>query len=691
MTTRELLAPARWCTTAGRAQPLGASHVPGGVNFALHASGASAVRLVLMAAADGAPVAELPFPESGRFGTLFTVTVHGLDPGRFHYGYRVEYTSGGLSPVLLDPYATELAGAGEWGERPRYRCAVPAGDFDWGEDRPPGIPQDELIVYETHVRGYTRHASSAVTSPGTYAGLREKIPYLRGLGVNCVELLPLFEFDETDNTYVSPTTGEPLRNFWGYNSVGFFAPKAGYAADTGPGGPARELKGLVKALHAAGIAVILDVVYNHTAEGDHRGPTLSLRGLDESAYYLLDDQGRPVNLTATGNTVNCNHPVTRALILDSLRHWATEYRVDGFRFDMAAVLTRGSDGLTLSDPPLVEAIARDPALAHCVLVAEATDAAGAYQVGSFPAYGRWSEWNMRYRDAIRRFLLGRPGSAGEFATRLVGSPDLYPGRGATPSVNYITCHDGLTLADWTSYDRRHNEANGEDGRDGIPDEESWNCGHEGPTDDPAVLLLRARQARNALLLLLASQGVPMLLAGDEFGRTQHGNNNAYGQDSPLGWVDWDRRASHAGLLDFTRRAIALRKAHPALRRTAHPDGDGRPAAPCPPVSWHGEEPWQPDWSSGSTLLAAMLCEERDDGPADCVYLAVNSGGSGRTVRLPEPPPDLRWHVFADTGSPAHQNGHEVGEEPVCSRTHWQLAAHASLLLVAGPAGRGAGP
>ncbi|MYV39595.1 glycogen debranching protein [Streptomyces sp. SID1328] len=690
MATPELLPRAAWRTSPGRARPLGASPVPGGVNFALHAREARAMWLVLMDAADGTPLAELPFPDSGRFGTLFTVTVQGLNPARFHYGYRVEYTSGELSPVLLDPYATELAGTRGWGARPQYRCAVPTDDFDWGDDRPLGIPQDELIIYETHLRGFTRHTSSAVASPGTYAGLREKIPYLRHLGVNCVELLPVFEFDETDNTYVSPTTGEPLRNFWGYNSVSFFAPKADYASETGPGGPAQELKSLVKSLHAAGIAVVLDVVFNHTAEGDHRGPTISLRGLDESAYYLLDSRGRPVNLTATGNTVNCNHPVTRALILDSLRHWATEYHVDGFRFDMAAVLTRGTDGLPLSAPPLIEAIAHDPALAHCVLIAEATDAAGAYQVGSFPAYGRWSEWNMRYRDAIRRFLLGRPGSAGEFATRLVGSPDLYPGRGATPSVNYVTCHDGFTLADWTTYDRRHNEANGEDGQDGIPDEDSWNCGHEGPTDDPVVLRLRVQQARNALLLLLASQGVPMLLAGDEFGRTQHGNNNAYGQDGPLGWVDWDQRASHGGLLDFTRRTIALRKAHPVLRRVAHPDGNGRPGAPCPPVSWHGEEPWQPDWASTSTLLAAMLYEEREDGPADCVYLAANSGDSPRNLCLPEPPPGLRWHVFADTGSPAHQDGHEEGEEPVCSVTHWCLAAHASLLLVAGPARHAAG-
>ncbi|MFF2430882.1 glycogen debranching protein [Streptomyces mirabilis] len=681
-TTPQSIAPRRhWSTTPGRARPPGASITPDGVNFAVHAAGARGMRLVLMRAADGTAEAELPFPDGGRFGTVFTMTVPDLDPDRFHYGYRVEYASGELSPILLDPYAKELAGAGNWGERPQYRSAVLADDFGWGEDRSPRIPQNELIVYEVHVRGYTRHASSEVAQPGTYAGLREKIPYLQSLGVNCVELLPVFEFDETDNTYMSPETGEPLRNFWGYNSVGFFAPKASYAADATPGGTARELKALVKALHAAGIAVILDVVYNHTAEGDHRGPTQSLRGLDESAYYLLDARGRPVNLTATGNTVNCNHPVTRELILDSLRYWATEYRVDGFRFDMAAILTRGTHGEPLPDPPLVEAIARDPVLAHCTLIAEASDAAGSYQVGSFPGYGRWSEWNMRYRDAIRRLLLGRPGSVAEFATRLVGSPDLYAGRGATPSVNYITCHDGLTLADWTSYDRRHNEANGEDGRDGIPDEESWNCGHEGPTDDPAILRLRAQQERNALLLLFTSQGVPMLLAGDEFGRTQHGNNNAYGQDGPIGWVDWGMLGTQAGLARFTRRCIALRRAHPVLRRAAHPDGTVRAGVPYPAVSWHGEQPWQPDWSPSSTLLAAVLYLERTDGPPDCVYLAVNTGDSERTVQVPAPPRGLAWHVFADTGSSADLDGHEAGEEPLCTDIHRRLAARSTVLLV----------
>ncbi|MEU0688400.1 glycogen debranching protein [Streptomyces uncialis] len=671
--------------SAGTPHPFGATPVPGGVNFAVGSSVATAMDLVLMRPGDGGPVAEIPFDPGHRVGDVFTMTVAGLVPGRFHYGYRVRYADGTRSPVVLDPYARELAGSGGWGRRPRYRSALPPAGFDWGASRPPRVPADRLVVYELHVRGFTRHPSSGVRAPGTYAGVRERIPYLKELGVTCVELLPVFEFDETDNTYSSPATGEPLRNLWGYNSVGFFAPKADYAADRSPGGPTRELKSLVKELHEAGIEVVLDVVFNHTAEGDHRGPTQSFRALDEAAYYLLDADGTPLNLTATGNTVNCNHPVTRALILDCLRYWVTEFRVDGFRFDMASVLARGTDGALLDNPPLLEAIAHDPVLAHCRLIAEASDAAGSYQVGSFPAYGRFAEWNMRYRDAIRRFLLGHPGSAAEFAARLTGSPDLYPDRGPMASVNYITCHDGLTLADWTSYDRRHNEANGEGGLDGIPDEDSDNCGHEGPTDDPDVLRLRGRRTRTALLLLLASRGTPMLLAGDEFGRTQQGNNNAYSQDGPLGWVDWDLLdGDGARTALFTRRCLELRRAHPALHRPRHPRGPGRPGCPYPPVSLHGEQPWRPDRSPSARLLAAVLCEPVPEGGFDCVFLAANTGPQERTLLLPPAPDDTRWCLFADTGAGPGREVFAVGGEPPLDGARFTLAAHAAVLLVARP-------
>ncbi|WP_405474983.1 glycogen debranching protein [Streptomyces sp. NBC_00009] len=666
--------------SAGNAQPLGATVVPDGINFAVNSSTATGMQLVLMDAADGAIVAEIDFPDHLRVGTVFAMTVHGIDPARFHYGYRVA-TGDHLSPVILDPYAHELGGRGAWGERPSYRSAIPSDTFDWHGENRPHIAADDLVVYELHVRGYTRHASAAVAHPGTYAALTEKIPYLTALGVNCIELLPVFEFDESDNTYTSPDTGEPLRNFWGYNSVAFFAPKAGYAGDQQLGGAQKELKAMIKEFHRAGIEVILDVVFNHTAEGDHRGPTLSLRALDEQAYYLLTPDGAPKNLTRTGNTVNCNHPLTRAFILHCLRHWATAYHVDGFRFDMASILTRGTDAEILPNPPLVEAIANDPVLAHCKLIAEATDAAGTYQVGTFPHHNRWGEWNMRYRDAIRRFLLGRPGSAAEFATRLVGSPDLYAGRTAAPSINYITCHDGLTLADWTAYDQRHNEANGEGGLDGIPDEESWNCGAEGPTTDPTVQQLRERQARNALLLLSCSQGIPMLLGGDEFGRTQHGNNNTYSQDTPLGWVDWQRADTHADRLRFTKACLALRKRHPVLRRLEHPDSEPRAGWHYPQVSWHGTDVDEPDWSEDSTLLAALLYEQDPQKNTDCIYLAVNSGTAEQCLRLPKPPPGMHWRTFTDTGTGEF---HQPGHEPVVPAGERRLAAHAALLLVAGP-------
>ncbi|MBP0456293.1 glycogen debranching protein [Streptomyces montanisoli] len=671
----------RLCVGPGRAQPFGATPVAGAVNFAVHARGTPRLWLVLMDPGTGTVLAEYPFPDEGRVGTVHTIRLYGAEPGSFDYGYRVEQPTGARSPVLLDPYARGLAGAGAWGERPRYRSRV------LPLPGPPAVPRPlidpaDLVIYEAHVRGFSRDPSSGVSHPGTFAGLREKIPYLRELGVNCVELLPIAEFDESDNTYTSPESGAPLPNYWGYNTVGFAAPKSAYAADPTPAGADAELRETVGALHRSGIQVVLDVVFNHTAEGGRTGPMLSFRGLDEPAYYLLTPDGEPLNITATGNTVNAGHPITSRFILDCLRDWVTRYDVDGFRFDMASILTRGADGRVMDDPPLLAAVAHDPVLAGRLLIAEATDATGLDQVGSFPGHGRWSEWNGRYRDAVRRFLLGRRGSAGEFATRFVGSPDLYTGRPTTASVNYITCHDGLTLADWTSYDRRHNEDNGEGGDDGIPDEESWNCGYEGPTDDHRVLRLREQQRRNALLLLLTSAGVPMLLAGDEFGRTQRGNNNAYSQDSPVSWLNWSHTGGQAALLRFVSHCVAFRRAHPVLRRTTHPDGALPDGWSYPPVSWHGETPGEPDWHPSSTLLAVMLHQQQPVGTADTVYLAANTGGARRTVRLPGPPPGTRWHLSMDTGAPPPLDSHPPGREPALVRGSLQLAGHSVVALTA---------
>jgi glycogen operon protein len=664
---------------AGRAMPFGATLVPGGVNFSVYSSRASAVSLVLFRRGEPKPLAELPFPEEFRIGAVWAMTVFGLDYEDIEYGYRV---TGPAEPsvgdrfdpeaILTDPYARLLSGRNQWGAQPdwsdqyRYRSRLAFDDFDWDGDAPLRVPPEDLVVYEAHVRGFTRHPSSKVQSPGTYAGLVEKIPYLKQLGINCVELMPVFEFDEFENSRLNPETGELLLNYWGYSTVGFFAPKAGYAA-TGPFGmQSDEFKNLVKELHKAGIEVMLDVVFNHTAEGNENGPTISFRGLDNSTYYMLTPEGYYFNFSGTGNTFNCNNPVVRDYVLSCLRFWASEYHIDGFRFDLAAILDRDADGTPLANPPLLEALAHDPVLRDCKLVAEAWDAGGLYQVGSFPNYHRWSEWNGKYRDTLRRFLKGDTGLVGDLATRLVGSPDLYSYRGAHASINFVTCHDGFTLADLFAYDNKHNEANGEDNRDGGNDNNSWNCGAEGPTADPEILRLRSRQMKNALLLLLASQGIPMLLAGDEVGRTQGGNNNAYCHDSELSWLDWSLAEDNAELLRFVRTAVAFRRAHPVLRNREHPRGIDLVGSGFPDVSWHGTRAWQPDWSDGSRLLAKMRCGKHAPGGRqdDDVYLAANAHWDAHELELPVLTDGRQWHLFADTYAAAPHDVFAPGTEPL---------------------------
>ena len=680
----------------GRPLPFGATAVPGGVNFSVYSNRASRMVLVLFRPGEHQPFAELPFPPEFRIGGVFAMTVFGLDVERVEYGYRAHgpaepQVGDRFNPdrVLSDPYATMIGGRDEWGVPPDwfdpyvYRARLPLDDFDWEGDRPLNRPATDLVVYETHVRGFTRHPSSGVSAPGTFAGLVEKIPYLRELGVNCVELMPVFEFDECENVRVNPVTGARLLNYWGYSTISFFAPKASYAATGRYGMQVDEFKNLVKQLHRAGIEVVLDVVFNHTAEGNELGPTISFRGLDNRTYYMLTPDGGYYNFSGTGNTVNCNDPVVRGFVLDCLRYWAVEYHIDGFRFDLAAILDRAPDGTPLANPPLVESLAHDPVLRDCKLIAEAWDAGGLYQVGRFPGYLRWSEWNGQYRDVLRRFLKGDPGTVGGLASGLVGSPDLYGQRGPGASVNFVTAHDGFTLHDLASYNDKHNEANGEDGRDGDNGNNSWNCGREGPTDDPEVLALRGRQARNALLLLLTSHGVPMLLAGDEVGRTQHGNNNAYCQDNADFWFDWSLVERNADLLRFVRNAIAFRRAHPVLRRAAHPVGR-QSGGTFPDVSWHGVRAYTPDWSPHNRLLAAMLYEPTGDGE-DCVYLAANSHWDPHEVELPELPDGLRWHLFADTAAASPADAAVPGEEPVLAdQRHRRVAPRSTVVLVARP-------
>ncbi|MFD7656759.1 glycogen debranching protein GlgX [Actinosynnema sp. NPDC059797] len=680
---------------AGRLLPFGATPVPGGINFSVYSNNATAMTLVLFRRGEREPVAELPIPECFRIGGVYAITVLGLDPETTQYGYRAD---GPFRPeeghrfdpsrVLLDPYARVLEGQHTWGlpvdHEDRYfrRCGIVPDDFDWEGDRPLNRPEQDVVVYEAHVRGFTRHDSSGVDHPGTFAGLVQKIPYLVELGVNCVELMPVFEFDEMDNARVDPTTGERLHNYWGYSTVGFFAPKASYAATGRHGMQVDEFKNLVKQLHRAGIEVVLDVVFNHTAEGNELGPTMSFRGLDNRVYYMLTPDGHYYNFSGTGNTVNCNHPVVRGFVLDCLRYWASEFHVDGFRFDLASILGRAQDGRSLSDPPLVESLASDPVLRDCKLIAEAWDAGGLYQVGSFPDYCRFAEWNGRYRDTVRRFLRGDLGVTGDLATRLVGSPDLYQRRGPVASVNFVTAHDGFTLHDLVSYNEKHNDGNGEGNRDGDNANHSWNCGAEGPTDDPEILALRGKQQRNALLLLLTSLGVPMIVAGDEVGRTQRGNNNAYCHDDEVSWFDWRLVERNRDMLRFTRNAIAFRAAHPALRRRTHPIGhmgDGL----FPDVSWHGAHAWTPEWSGYNRLIAVMHYT-RDEGVDDCVYVAANAHWEPCDLELPELPAHLAWHLFADTSAPYPHDSREPGDEPrLTDQSSYRIAPRSVLVLAAG--------
>ncbi|MGW1892862.1 glycogen debranching protein GlgX [Streptomyces sp. NPDC002004] len=678
---------------AGKPYPFGAFVVPGGVSFAVYSDQATSMTLVLFERGAAEPMAELEFPPEFRTGSVFAMTVFGLDHENIEYGFRAD---GPFDPVsghrfdprqiLSDPYGRLISGRDVWGTEPDwdnvypYRSRVCLQDFDWGDDTPPGIPAEDLVVYETHVRGFTRHASSGVKAPGTFAGLREKIPYLKELGVNCIELLPIFEFDETDNPRTDPDTGERLYDYWGYNTVSFFAPKAGYAATGRYGMQGDELRTLIKDLHAAGIEVILDVVFNHTAEGNEHGPTISFKGLDNATYYMLTPEGYYFNFSGTGNTVNCNHPVVRQYVLDCLRHWVADYHVDGFRFDLAAILGRALDGTPLPNPPLLETLAHDPVLRHTKLIAEAWDAAGLYEVGSFPAYGRWAEWNGKYRDTVRRFIKGDSGVIGDLATRIAGSPDLYAGRGTTASVNFLTAHDGFTLADMVSYNDKHNHANGEDNNDGANDNNSWNHGAEGPTDDPGINALRTRQMKNAMAILLTSQGVPMILAGDEFGRTQQGNNNTYCQDNELSWVNWELAQSNAELLRFTQGLIAFRGAHPELRATQHASGTQVPTTGLPDISWHGERAWEPDWSEESRLLAVMRSGTGDE---DVVYVAMNSHWEAHDLQLPELPGGRSWHLFADSGAAAPDDLHPLGAEPELENPGSYLIGPRSVVVLVG--------
>ncbi len=680
----------RLTISRGHPIPLGATSTGEGINFAVITRHSTGVTLVLSEPCNSESLAEIPLdPVFNRTGDHWHIRVMGL-PEEFCYGYRVDGPEGLLhrydpSVVLLDPAARALSCGRPWGavgSLPRRSLVNRKMSYD-PDDIHLRIPREDTIVYELHVRGFTIDPSSGVRRPGTFAGLIEKIPYLQALGVTSVELLPIDEFDENDCPFVNPLTGEKLKNFWGYNTIAFAAPKAAYASNPERSAPWDEFRRMVKAFHGAGIEVILDVVFNHTAEGAERGNTYHFRGLDNSLYYMLDDKGKYLNFSGCGNTVNSNHPVVRYLILSCLRNMVAEAVVDGFRFDLASVLGRDRDGAVLVQPPVIEMISEDALMTDTKLIAEPWDAGGLYQVGSFPGGPRWSVWNGQYRDDVRKFWRGDPGMTSALATRLCGSDDLYHGRGPLHSLNFITCHDGFTLLDLVSYNQKHNEANGESNRDGNDANYSWNCGAEGDTRDERIVQLRHRQARNLIATLLISQGVPMILGGDEFLRTQEGNNNSWCQDNAISWVDWNLVEENAGFLRFVRMMIAMRKRHPALRRSTF--FSGASSAGPPDISWHGEKPCVPDFSQDSHAVAFALDGRRVDRPGVVdrdFYVVMNAHWKPHTYQIPASPTGRAWRRAVDTSLASPDDATELDQGPLVRVSQlYRVEARSLVILV----------
>lgn len=633
----------------------GATALSDGVCFTIHSQGATSCELLLYEPYAKEPFAILKYPDNYRIGNVFSMIVFDLDVEDFQYAFRLDGPydkKKGLlfdkHKPLLDPYAKAVVGQSEWGQKPDaflgYRGRVVKNNFDWGITKPSIIPMEDLIIYEMHVRGFTKDASSGVAHPGTFHGIMEKIPYLKELGINAVELMPIFEFDEMRDHRV--IDGRELLDYWGYNTVSFFAPNTSYASDREYNHVGTELKQLIKTLKENGIEVILDVVFNHTAEGNEDGPFFSFKGIDNNVYYMLTPDGNYYNFSGCGNTVNCNHPVVQQMIVECLRYWVTTYRVDGFRFDLASILGRNEDGTPMDKPPLLQTLAFDPILGDVKLIAEAWDAGGLYQVGNFPSWKRWSEWNGKYRDDLRDFLKGGYWKAPEAALRISGSSDLYNPfeRGTNASINFITCHDGFSLYDLYSYNHKHNEANGWNNTDGSDDNRSWNCGTEGDTKDPLILKLRYRMIKNAFAVLICSRGTPMFLSGDEFCDTRFGNNNPYCQDNLTSWLDWKLLDTHRDIFEFCKYMIHFRRNHPAIRKSIAQSYCG-----FPPISQHGATPWDDNFTQDSKIVCTMFAghDEKQD-LEDIVYLAVNPYWESILIHLPKLPEPLQWHLAVDT-------------------------------------------
>jgi len=659
----------------GQPFPFGVSLQNGGINFALVSTSATSITLMLFDRETREKIAEFHLsPEANKTGDVWHICIQG-ELGNCAYAYQIEPFFADSPQLLLDPYAKGVNTLPGWGRNNPYNPfgeIIPTHTFDWENDAAPRIPLNETIIYEMHVRAFTQHRSSNTQHPGTFLGVIEKIPHLKELGINAVELLPIHEFNELEYLHSHPKSKKTLYNFWGYSTVNFFAPMKRYATENHAESALNEFKMMVKELHKNGIEVILDVVFNHTAEQDAKGPVISYKGIDNAVYYILDKEGAYLNFSGCGNTFNANHPIVQELIINSLRYWVTEMHVDGFRFDLASTLTRDVDGEPLSAPPVIKAITEDPMLSSIKLIAEPWDASGLYQVGNFaPESKRWSEWNGKYRDTIRRFIKGTPWTHGEFAMRLCGSEDLYRNRTPNNSINFVTCHDGFTLMDLVSYNDKHNLSNGEENRDGANDNYSWNCGIEGPATNKKILYLRERQRRNFHLALMLSQGVPMLFMGDEYGHTKLGNNNTWCHDSELNWFLWDRLEKDQGFYRFYRLLIHFRKQHPVLsQKTFLTNND---------IDWHGLEPLKPDWNSSIPFVAYTL---KDHTNGHDLYVAFNAQDHAVTMTLPHPPYAKKWHWVVNTGNTSPEDIFEENKGPLQQEGLYKLSSFSAILLQA---------
>jgi isoamylase len=686
----------------GRAHPLGATVTNEGVNFSLFSEHTTWVQLLIFDAHDDPePVQVITFdPLVNKTFHFWHIFVRGLKPG-MHYAYRVDgprdmQDGHRFNPnkVILDPYGfgitnnlwvrSDACTPDDNVATSLRNVIIDLRDYNWEGDKPLNRLLNETVIYEMHVGGFTRSKTAKVRNPGTFKGIIEKIPYLKSLGVTAVELLPVCQFDLQEGERRLPD-GQKLTNYWGYSTVGFFAPHSEYCASPEEGQHIREFRDMVKALHKAGIEVILDVVFNHTSEGNHEGPTINFKALDNQNYYHLvpDNKQYYMDYSGCGNTFNCNHPIPEKLIIECLEFWVREMHVDGFRFDEGSILSRGTNGEPLEDAPVLWNIDLSETLADTKIIAEAWDAAGLYQVANFPGY-RWSVWNGKYRDAIRRFVKGDPGIIGEVAARIAGSADLLQWSGHQPvnSINFITCHDGFTLNDLVSYNSKHNWANGEENRDGIDDNMSWNCGAEGTTDHLEVEALREQQIKNFITILMCSQGVPMFLMGDEVRRTQDGNNNTYCQDNELNWFNWNQTLKNGGLLRFFQRMVAFRRQHPILQRPDFFKGDVNVRG-LADIAWHGCELNSPGWSDPDTrVLAFTLGGQIERGCDIDLHVMMNMHWEALTFELPKAK-GRKWKRFVDTSLPSPNDACEPGKEVSITGNTYIVNPRSVVVLVSG--------